>query len=71
MYHCWLSLRWINWTLVGTYKVLLYSSYITRYRKTQDGDENTLTFGGAIVCEPRYVESIYLGARSDGLAASA
>jgi hypothetical protein len=35
------------------------------------GDENTQTFGGAVVCEPRYVESIYLGAQSDGLAAEA
>jgi hypothetical protein len=35
------------------------------------GDENTLTFGGAIVCEPRYVEAIFLGAQSDGLAVSA
>ena len=31
------------------------------------GDENTLTFGGAIVCEPRYVENIFLGATGDGL----
>ena len=31
-------------------------------------DENTQTFGGAIVCEPRYVEAIYFGAQSDGLA---
>ena len=31
------------------------------------GDANTLTFGGAIVCEPRYVEAIYRGAQSDGL----
>jgi len=31
------------------------------------GDENTLTFGGAVVCEPRYVEAIVLGAQSDGL----
>ncbi len=35
------------------------------------GDENTLTFGGAIVCEPRYVEAIVLGAQSGGLAVSA
>ncbi len=35
------------------------------------GDENTLTFGGAVVCEPRYVEAIFLGAQSDGLAVSA
>ena len=34
------------------------------------GDENTLTFGDAIVCEPRYVEAIFLGAQSDGLAVS-
>ena len=26
------------------------------------GDENTLTFGDAVVCEPRYVEAIYFGA---------
>jgi hypothetical protein len=31
-------------------------------------DENTLTFGGAIVCEPRYVEPIYFGAVQAGLA---
>ncbi len=31
------------------------------------GDENTLTFGGAVVCEPRYVEAIYFGAKQDGL----
>jgi hypothetical protein len=35
------------------------------------GDENTLTFGGAIVCEPRYVEAIFLGAKEEGLAVSA
>ena len=34
------------------------------------GDENTLTFGGAVVCEPRSVEAIFLGAQSDGLAVS-
>ncbi len=32
------------------------------------GDENTLTFGGAVVCEPRYVEAIYFGAKQAGLA---
>jgi len=32
------------------------------------GDENTLTFGGAVVCEPRYVEAIVLGAQREGLA---
>jgi hypothetical protein len=31
------------------------------------GDENTLTFGGAIVCEPRYVEAIAQGAVEAGL----
>jgi hypothetical protein len=31
------------------------------------GDENTLTFGGAIVCEPRYVEAIAHGAAEAGL----
>jgi len=31
------------------------------------GDENTLMFGDAIVCEPRYVEAIFHGAQSDGL----
>jgi hypothetical protein len=31
------------------------------------GDKNTLMFGGAIVCEPRYVEAIYLGAKQAGL----
>ena len=31
------------------------------------GDEDTLTFGGAIVCEPRYVESILRGAIDAGL----
>jgi hypothetical protein len=35
------------------------------------GDENTLTFGGAVVCEPRYVEAIYFGAKQAGLAVSA
>ncbi len=35
------------------------------------GDENTLTFGGAVVCEPRYVEPIYRGAVEAGLAVSA
>lgn len=35
------------------------------------GDENTLTFGGAVVCEPRYVKAIYFGAKQDGLAVSA
>lgn len=32
------------------------------------GDENTLTFGDAIVCEPRYVDVIFHGAQLDGLA---
>ena len=32
------------------------------------GDENTQTFGGAVVCEPRYVEAIALGAIEAGLA---
>jgi hypothetical protein len=32
------------------------------------GDENTLTFGGAVVCEPRYVEAIAHGAIEAGLA---
>ena len=32
------------------------------------GDENTLTFGGAIVCEPRYVEAVAHGAIEAGLA---
>ena len=31
------------------------------------GNENTLTFGGAIVCEPRYVEAIAHGAVEAGL----
>lgn len=31
------------------------------------GDENTLIFGNAVVCEPRYVESILRGAISGGL----
>ena len=31
------------------------------------GDENTLTFGDAVVCEPRYVEAIFQGATADGL----
>ena len=35
------------------------------------GDENTLTFGGAVVCEPRYVEAMYFGAKQAGLAVSA
>jgi hypothetical protein len=32
------------------------------------GDENTLTFGGGVVCEPRYTEAIWRGARAAGLA---
>jgi hypothetical protein len=32
------------------------------------GDENTQTFGGALVCEPRYVEPIMQGAIEAGLA---
>jgi hypothetical protein len=32
------------------------------------GDENTLTFGGAVVCEPRFVEAIMQGAVEAGLA---
>jgi len=32
------------------------------------GDENTLTFGGAVVCEPRHVEAIAHGAIEAGLA---
>ncbi len=32
------------------------------------GDKNTLTFGDAVVCEPRYVEAIVLGAIGAGLA---
>jgi hypothetical protein len=31
------------------------------------GDEDTLTFGNAVVCEPRYVESILRGAIAAGL----
>ena len=31
------------------------------------GDSETMTFGGAIACEPRYVEAIYRGALADGL----
>jgi hypothetical protein len=31
------------------------------------GDSETLTFGGAVVCEPRYVEAIYRGATETGL----
>jgi hypothetical protein len=31
------------------------------------GSENTLTFGGAVVCEPRYVEPIMKGAVEAGL----
>ncbi len=31
------------------------------------GDEDTLTFGGAIVCEPRFVETILRGAIAAGL----
>ena len=31
------------------------------------GDENTLIFGGAVVCEPRYVEAIMDGAIEAGL----
>jgi hypothetical protein len=32
------------------------------------GDSETLVFGGAIVCEPRFVEAIVLGAIDAGLA---
>jgi hypothetical protein len=32
------------------------------------GDDSTLTFGDAIVCEPRYVEAILRGAIEAGLA---
>jgi hypothetical protein len=32
------------------------------------GDSETLTFGGATVCEPRFVEPIYRGAIEAGLA---
>lgn len=31
------------------------------------GDEDPLTFGDAIVCEPRYVKAILRGAMADGL----
>jgi hypothetical protein len=31
------------------------------------GNSETLTFGGATVCEPRYVEAIYRGAVEAGL----
>jgi hypothetical protein len=31
------------------------------------GDDSTLTFGNAVVCEPRYVESILRGAIDAGL----
>jgi hypothetical protein len=31
------------------------------------GDEETHHFGNAVVCEPRYAESIFLGAIRDGL----
>ena len=31
------------------------------------GDSETLTFGGAVVCEPRLVEPIYRGAVQAGL----
>ena len=31
------------------------------------GNEETLTFGNAVVCEPRYVEAILQGATADGL----
>jgi hypothetical protein len=34
------------------------------------GDAETLTFGGAIVCEPRYVEAIIRGASAAGLVVS-
>jgi hypothetical protein len=32
------------------------------------GNEDTLTFGNAVVCEPRYVEAILQGATEAGLA---
>jgi hypothetical protein len=35
------------------------------------GDSETQTWCGAVVCEPRYVESIYFGAIQAGLAVSA
>jgi hypothetical protein len=35
--------------------------------KENVGDSETLTFGGAVVCEPRYVEAIYHGAIESGL----
>ena len=31
------------------------------------GNDETLTFGGAVVCEPRYVEPIYRGTIEAGL----
>lgn len=31
------------------------------------GDTNTLTWAGAVVCEPRFTEAIFLGATADGL----
>jgi hypothetical protein len=31
------------------------------------GDSETLTFGRAVVCEPRYVEAVYRGALAEGL----
>jgi hypothetical protein len=31
------------------------------------GDENTMTFGGAVVCEPRYCPAIYQAAIEAGL----
>jgi hypothetical protein len=43
------------------------SSAGQRFLDENVGDENSLTFGDAIVCEPRYVESIWHGAISDGL----
>ena len=32
------------------------------------GDENTLTFGDAVVCEPRFAPDVYRGAIEAGLA---
>jgi len=31
------------------------------------GDSETQTWGGAVVCEPRYVEAVYRGALAEGL----
>jgi hypothetical protein len=52
-----------------------HGSIVTMVPETEAGDEwmqehigdGTLTWGGGVVIEPRYLEDIVLGARADGL----